>query len=38
VEKSVALNAYGKQMGLNLPWLWHNLIGEQAVFLLTRDG
>jgi methionine biosynthesis protein MetW len=38
VEKSVALNAYGKRMGLNLPWIWHNLIGEQAVFLLTRDG
>lgn len=38
VEKSVALNAYGKRMGLNLPWIWHNLIGEQAVFLLKRDG
>lgn len=37
VERSVALNAYGKRMGLNLPWVWHNLIGEQAVFLLTRD-
>jgi methionine biosynthesis protein MetW len=38
VEKSVALNAYGKRMGLNLPWVWHNLIGEQAVFLLTRNA
>lgn len=38
VERSVALNAYGKRMGLNLPLIWHNLIGEQAVFLLTRDG
>ena len=37
VEKSVALNAYGQRMGLNLPWIWHNLIGEQAVFLLTRE-
>jgi methionine biosynthesis protein MetW len=37
VEKSEALNAYGQRMGLNLPWIWHNLIGEQAVFLLTRD-
>jgi methionine biosynthesis protein MetW len=36
VERTVALNAYGKRMGLNLPLLWHNLIGEQAVFLLTR--
>lgn len=38
VERTVALNAYGKRMGLNLPLAWHNLIGEQAVFLLTRDG
>ena len=36
VERTVALNAYGKRMGLNLPLVWHNLIGEQAVFLLTR--
>ncbi len=38
VERSVALNAYGQRMGINLPLVWHNLIGEQAVFLLTRDG
>jgi methionine biosynthesis protein MetW len=38
VERTVALNAYGKRMGLNLPLLWHNLIGEQAVFLLTRNA
>jgi methionine biosynthesis protein MetW len=38
IERSVALNAYGKRMGINLPLVWHNLIGEQAVFLLTRDG
>lgn len=38
VERTVALNAYGKRMGLNLPLLWHNLIGEQAVFLLTRQA
>jgi len=37
VERSVALNAYGNRMGLNLPLIWHNLIGEQAVFLLTQD-
>lgn len=38
VERSVALNAYGQRMGLNLPLAWHNLIGEQAVFLLTQDA
>ena len=38
VERTVALNAYGKRMGLNLPLVWHNLIGEQAVFLLTRNA
>lgn len=38
IERSVALNAYGKRMGINLPLIWHNLIGEQAVFLLTRNG
>lgn len=38
VERTVALNAYGKRMGLNLPLVWHNLIGEQAVFLLTRNN
>ncbi len=38
VERSVALNAYGKRIGINLPWTWHNLIGEQAVFLLTSNG
>ena len=38
VERTVALNAYGKRMGLNLPLVWHNLIGEQAVFLLTRKA
>ena len=37
VEQSVALNAYGQRIGLNLPWMWHNLIGDQAVFLLTRN-
>jgi methionine biosynthesis protein MetW len=37
VERSVALNAYGQRIGLKLPVVWHNLIGEQAVFLLTKD-
>jgi methionine biosynthesis protein MetW len=36
VERSVALNAYGKSIGLGLPFSWQNLIGEQAVFLLTK--
>jgi methionine biosynthesis protein MetW len=36
VERSVALNAYGQSMGLGLPFSWQNLMGEQAVFLLTR--
>jgi methionine biosynthesis protein MetW len=38
LERSVALNAYGKSMGLGLPFFWQNLIGEQAVFLLTKQG
>lgn len=39
VEKSVALNAYGTQIGkgLSLSISWQNIIGEQAVFLLTKD-
>jgi methionine biosynthesis protein MetW len=36
VKRSVALNAYGKSIGLGLPYSWQNLIGEQAVFLLTK--
>jgi methionine biosynthesis protein MetW len=36
VERSVALNAYGQSMGKRLPYSWQNLIGEQAVFLLTK--
>ncbi len=36
VERSVALNAYGQSMALGLPFSWQNLIGEQAVFLLTK--
>jgi methionine biosynthesis protein MetW len=35
VERTVALNVYGKRIGIGLPLSWHNLIGEQAVFLLT---
>jgi methionine biosynthesis protein MetW len=35
VERAVALNAYGKVLGLNGQF-WQNLFGEQAVFLLSR--
>lgn len=38
VERAVALNVYGKRIGIGLPLSWHNLIGEQAVFLLTRNA
>ncbi len=36
IEHGVALNAYGERLGIRLPLSWHNIIGEQAVFLLTR--
>jgi methionine biosynthesis protein MetW len=36
IERAVALNAYGTRIGIRLPLSWHNIIGEQAVFLLTR--
>lgn len=36
VERSVALNVYGTQIGIGLPLSWQNIIGEQAVFLLTK--
>ena len=38
VERSVALNAYGTQIGKGLPLPWQNIIGEQAVFLLTKQA
>lgn len=38
VERSVALNAYGTRIGIGLPLSWQNIIGEQAVFLLTKPG
>lgn len=38
VERTLALNAYGQRMGLRMPLSWYNLIGEQAVFLLTRNS
>jgi methionine biosynthesis protein MetW len=36
VERSLALNAHGKRLGFSAPLFLQNLIGEQAVFLLTR--
>jgi len=36
VERSVALNAHGKPLGLKIPYLMQNLVGEQAIFLLSR--
>lgn len=36
IEQSVALNAYGKKLGFGVPQLMQNIIGEQAVFLLSR--
>jgi len=36
MEKAVALNAWGRALRFNAPWWFWNLIGEQAVFLLSR--
>jgi methionine biosynthesis protein MetW len=36
IEKAVALNAWGMPLRLPAPWWFWNLIGEQAVFLLSR--
>ena len=38
MEKSVALNPWGAPLRLNAPWWFWNLLGEQAVFLLSRRG
>jgi hypothetical protein len=38
MEKAVALNAWGRPLRLNAPWWFWNLLGEQAVFLLSRRG
>ena len=34
VERAVALNAYGRELGVSMPYFAQNLFGEQAVFLL----
>jgi methionine biosynthesis protein MetW len=36
VERKVAFNGSGQQLGTWLPLTAHNLLGEKAVFLLTR--
>ena len=36
VERAVALNAYGRKLGVSIPAFAQNLFGEQAVFLLSR--
>ncbi len=36
MDQAVALNAWGRQMRLKMPWWFWNLFGEQAVFLLSR--
>lgn len=38
VERKVAFNASGSQLGTWLPLSAHNLLGEKAVFLLSRKG
>ena len=38
VERTVAFNAWGQQLGTWLPLTAHNFLGEKAVFLLTRRG
>jgi methionine biosynthesis protein MetW len=37
VEKKVAFNASGRQLNTWLPLTMHNLLGEKAVFLLSRS-
>ncbi len=38
MDRSVALNAWGAPIRLKVPWWFWNLFGEQAVFLLSRNG
>ena len=38
VERKVAFNASGSQLGTWMPLSAHNLLGEKAVFLLSRKG
>ena len=36
MEKAVALDPWGRPLRFNAPWWFWNLLGEQAVFLLSR--
>src|SRR5437773_9790796 len=36
MEKSLALDPWGRPLRFNAPWWFWNLLGEQAVFLLSR--
>jgi methionine biosynthesis protein MetW len=36
MEKAVAFNPWGSPLRLNAPWWFWNMLGEQAVFRLTR--
>jgi methionine biosynthesis protein MetW len=38
VEQSVAFNSSGEKLGTWVPLTAHNLLGEKAVFMLTRRG
>ena len=38
MEKSLALDPWGRPLRFNAPWWFWNLLGEQAVFLLSRKG
>ncbi|QIB34068.1 methionine biosynthesis protein MetW [Ancylobacter pratisalsi] len=38
IDQAVALNGYGQKVRFNWPWSVWNLVGEQAVFLLSRKG
>src|SRR5438445_752213 len=36
MEKAVAFNPWGSPLRLNAPWWFWNMLGEQAVFRLSR--
>jgi methionine biosynthesis protein MetW len=36
VERAVAFNSWGRQLGTWIPLTVHNMLGEKAVFMLTR--
>ena len=38
VDQTIVLDASGKRLPFSLPWIVWNVLGAQAVFLLSRDG